>query len=333
MIYNGFESFYIHGQVIRICNDFILITGIWFMPLLFLLSGSSSFFSLRKRSGIDYIKERFLKLFIPLISGIILLVPIQTFYAEKFHNNYEGNYFQQYGLFFTKSTDLTGYLGGFTPGQLWFILYLFLISIIALPIMLRLKTSSKFIDWFVHPIHILLFFVFPLILSSVLDIAGKSLGLYFTLFMLGFILFKYKGFEEILLKHRRLYLIFMILGLFIFYLTYYTFGWQSGFSLPAIIFSTLRHFVMWVSLLTLLGFGQKYFNYTNKLSSYFTKVAYPFYIFHQSWIVLIGYYVFEFTNKYWVQISLIIIFTVVLTILTYEVAKRYSITKFLFGIK
>ena len=44
------------------------------------------------------------------------------------------------------------------------------------------------------------------ILSAVLDIGGKSLGLYFTLFILGFMLFKYKGFEEILLKNRKRYL-------------------------------------------------------------------------------------------------------------------------------
>ncbi len=333
MIYNGFESFYIHGQILRFCNDFILVTGIWFMPLLFLLSSSSSYFSLRKRDGYEYIKERFFKLFIPLIFGILFLIPIQTYYAERFHNNYQGNYLKQYILFFTKPTDLTGYHGGFTPGHLWFLLYLFVISVIALPIMQRMKSSSKIIEWFIHPIRLLFLFIFPFIFSVILDIAGKSLGLYFTLFILGFILYKYKGYEEILLKYRKFYLIIMILGLFIFYLSYYSFGWPTGFSFNATIFSALRHFVMWVCLLTFLGYGQRYFNHTNDLLSYLNKASYPFYLFHQSWLILISYYVFGITNTYWVQIPLIFILTVILTISTYEVVKRISITRFIFAVK
>jgi len=34
-----------------------------------------------------------------------------------FHNGYTGNCFEQYILFFTKLTDLSGYNGGFTPAH------------------------------------------------------------------------------------------------------------------------------------------------------------------------------------------------------------------------
>ena len=36
---------------------------------------------------------------------------------------------------FTHLTDLSGYDGAFTPGHLWFILFLFLISLAALPVL------------------------------------------------------------------------------------------------------------------------------------------------------------------------------------------------------
>ena len=70
MIYNGFESFYIHGDVVKPLSDFILICSPWFMPLMFVLAGISSAFSLKKRETSQYIKERILKLFIPLVFGI-----------------------------------------------------------------------------------------------------------------------------------------------------------------------------------------------------------------------------------------------------------------------
>lgn len=144
MIYNNWgENFYIKGDSIPLLSGFIQICYSWFMPLLFVIAGISSCYALSRRTPKQYIKERLLKLFIPLISGILLLVPIQTFYAEKFHNGYNCGYFHQYMLFFTKETDLTGYTGGFTPAHLWFILYLFIISLIALPITIKYKKVAK----------------------------------------------------------------------------------------------------------------------------------------------------------------------------------------------
>lgn len=96
---------------------------------------------MEKRSSKEYIKERIKKLLITCISGVLLIVPIMTYFAEKFHNGYDGGYFNQYILFFTKKTDLSGFTGGFTPGHLWFLLCLFVISLIAL-IVVQLKKNT-----------------------------------------------------------------------------------------------------------------------------------------------------------------------------------------------
>jgi hypothetical protein len=110
MIYNGFgENFYVRGAAAAIPNAFILICAPWFMPLLFVVAGISAKYALEKRTYRQYVRERFFKLFVPLVSGLLLIVPVQTYYAERFHNGYTGGYFEQYGLFFTKQTDLSGY--------------------------------------------------------------------------------------------------------------------------------------------------------------------------------------------------------------------------------
>lgn len=82
------------------------------------VAGISSCYALRKRTPREYVKERVLRLLVPLLAGVALLVPIQTYVAEVFHNGYGGGYLAQYVLFFTKPTDLTGYHGGFTPAHL-----------------------------------------------------------------------------------------------------------------------------------------------------------------------------------------------------------------------
>ena len=144
MMYNNWgENFYVRQEPLFIPSLFNQIVWPWFMPLLFLISGIGAYHALEKRSTVQFIKERFLRLFIPLVSGILILIPVQTFFAEKFHNGYEGSYIDQYSLFFTKVSDLTGYTGGFTPGHLWFILYLFVISLLTLPLINILKKKIE----------------------------------------------------------------------------------------------------------------------------------------------------------------------------------------------
>lgn len=133
IIYNNFgEGNYIKGAENEILTKFTSILWPWFMPLLFVIAGISSMYALRNRTIKGYLIERLKKLFVPLFFGIIFICPFLTFFAEKYHNGYTGTYLQQYILFFTKETDLTGYNGGFTPAHLWFLLYLLVISIIAI---------------------------------------------------------------------------------------------------------------------------------------------------------------------------------------------------------
>ena len=54
------------------------------MALLFVIAGMCARYSLEKRSVKEFVKERVSKLIIPFVSGILLLIPIQTLYARKF---------------------------------------------------------------------------------------------------------------------------------------------------------------------------------------------------------------------------------------------------------
>lgn len=49
------------------------------MPLLFYVSGAATYFSLKKRENGQYIKERFLKLLIPTMSGLLIIIPPITY--------------------------------------------------------------------------------------------------------------------------------------------------------------------------------------------------------------------------------------------------------------
>lgn len=328
MIYNGFESFYVHGQVVQPLSDFVIINWPWFMPVMFTIAGMSASFALRKRTAGEFAKERITKLLIPLVFGIILLIPAQTYIAERFHNGYTGGYFEQYILFFTKQTDLTGYNGGFTPAQLWFILYLFVISMLTLPLMIFYNKSAKKLDGAKFGmVKIVSMFLIPMVMTPILNIAGKSVGQYFALFMLGFLVFSLDEVLDRLEKYR-----WILAGSAAILLTVLLVVFRMGYA-SGLLFDIFYMFLMWICILAILGMGKHFLNFNNKFTVYFSKAAFPIYIFHQSWLVAVGYFALKITDIVALQILMTVTVSFGLTILTYEIARKIPITRFMFGIK
>lgn len=330
MIYNSFgESFYIKGSNITRVSAFIVATWPWIMPLLFTVAGMSTAYALKKRSLKIYLKERVTKLFVPLIFGILLIMPLMTYYAEQFHNSYTDGYLQQYILFFTKPTDLSGYHGGFSPGHFWFILYLFLISLLALPLISMYEREKK--NWLPRTINLpvlLSLFVVPLVFQPVLDISGKSVGEYLVFYLLGYFVLSKESVLQTLDKHR-----FLLTGLFAVGVVWLSLGFITKLDMHGILYEAIVELYAWVGVLTLLGMSRHYLNFSNKATLYCSKASFSVYIFHLPWIVVIAFYATRFTPNPIVQIVLILAVSIPLTFLSHEVCGRIGLTRFMFGLK
>ncbi len=329
MVYNDWgENFYIRSQAVKPISAFIISTYTWFMPLLFVLAGISSFYALQKRTPKEYVKERIKKLLIPLIFGVLLLVPIQTFYAELFHNGYTGSYFEQYAMFF-KIKDLSGYTGGFTVGHLWFIQYLFIISLAALPIMhMYLKSSKRLDGGKLTFTKLIPLFIIPLLMTLVLDFGGKSVGKYFALFMLGFFILSNDEVAQRLEENRRRLFIAALLLLTAKLVTYFGFGFADG-----TFVGVFDNFIMWICIMAFLGMSKRYFNYKTPITEYLTKASFPIYILHQSCLVVVAYYVLSLVSSVYAQYFVIILLSAGVTLAVYEVLKRIPPARFMFAIK
>lgn len=131
MVWNDYgQKFYVWGGDNRVLSSLIILINPWFMPIFFVIVGMCARYSLENRTTKQFIVERVKKLFVPLVSGVILLVPFQTFFARKYFYGYKGTIFDNIIYFFTRFTDMSGYDGAFTPEQLWFILFLFLFHLL-----------------------------------------------------------------------------------------------------------------------------------------------------------------------------------------------------------
>jgi hypothetical protein len=326
MIYNSYgEIFYIKGIDNIYLSNFLVLVWPWFMPLLFVLAGMSTVYSLDKRTTIEYIKERIFKLFIPLFFGTLLIIPCMGFFADKYHNGYTGNYFQHYSVFFSTFTDLTGYDGGFSPGHLWFILYLLIISIIAFPIIKIFgKLSIKRINIFL----LLLVFVIPLCGKMILNISGKSLGEYFCFYLIGYFLLSKDNILGEVEKYR--YIIYLLFSAGIVFVLMV---FNKIFYLNDMFYDTIAELYAYTGVLFFIIIGRRYLNNHNKISMYLTKSSFAIYIFHLLWIVIVAYFVMGKIENIFGQISLILGISIILTYGTYELCKRNRILGLIFGIK
>ena len=231
-IFNNYEPFYVkNAEWSDALTYFIAFVHPWHMPLLFLLAGASTWFALGFRSGRQYTKERFIRLLIPFIFGLLVIVPPQSYLGLVSHTNYSGSYLEWYPNFFSvHGDDLDGYfLGGFTPAHLWFIALLFLLSLIALPLFLYLRRESgkRVIGWLASfcslPGVILLIALVPYVMYRLIDF--KPNPLYFiTYFILGYILVADARFEKSIDRHKAVALVLgPVLYLFVAYFNVY--GW------------------------------------------------------------------------------------------------------------
>ena len=330
MIYNNWgELFYITGTPEALPSIAMAAVFPWWMTLLFTLAGISSYYALQKRTVKEYVQERVKKLWIPLIAGILVIVPVQSYIADVFYTGYSKGYLAHYKVFFTRFTDLSGQDGGFTTGHLWFILYLFIISLILLPFMNRyIKSSKKRNTEKITVLKIAPLFLVILLCTPVGNIGGKSLGEFMCCFAIGFFVLSSGKVQEKIEKSRWslsfIFLSALILRLILF---------QKG-QINNALFDIDQGIVTWFGILTCIGFGKKYFNQTNYISSYFSKAAFPLYFFHQSILVIIGYFTLKSSiNNVLLQFSIIVILSFCFSILVYELCKRFKVTSIIFGIK
>lgn len=197
---------------------------------------------------------------------------------------YKGNFFRHYGVFFTKFTDLTGADSGFSVGQFWFVLYLFVISIIAIGV---IALQKKFISKYKNRISLWRICILGLplpLLNGLLSIGGKSLAEFTYIFLIGYYIFSNGDAISHIKKYK---FIFLIIGLTFSALNVYLFIWSD---IQYRIFNTITKYISeWFMLIALVGIGKDCLNFKSKLSAYMTQRSFAFYILHFLWVIIFQY--------------------------------------------
>jgi len=125
----------------------VFFVQLWGMPLMFIVAGAGVWHSLRARTPRAFVLERLRRLLVPLLVGIALVVPPQVYFSLLASNQDPGPYWQFLGRFFDLrlAFDFPGVVHSDDPDQLfemahlWFLWYLLIYSLLLLPAVLFLQ--------------------------------------------------------------------------------------------------------------------------------------------------------------------------------------------------
>ncbi|MCP5108411.1 MAG: acyltransferase family protein [bacterium] len=332
---------------------FMYFTHQWTMPLFFLLSGAASWFSLGNRTGKEYTAARFKRLLIPYIFGILVLIPPQKFLEALTQHGFKGNYFDFLVRYFSADTLWIGpslRFFGHYGYHLWFLGFLAVFSLAALPLFKTLRKEkarqliTKWAAFFTKKGRIFLLFLPLAVVQIVLkplfpDYLHWADTVYWAIFFLyGYIIFSNHQFEETLMRHRNIALVMGVLC----YLTMA--GWaywgnvmplesQPGYSLLDTVYQLLRSINTWAWIVFILGTGKKYLDKKSKTLNYCNEAVLPFYILHQTVILIVGFYVVQWPIPMIAKFGVIVLISFIGIMIPYELIKRFPPTRFLFGMK
>ncbi len=352
-----FDTMYWHVKNPQQSESVLMFLGfvnLWIMPLFFFLSGASGVFSVRK-PFLSFLKSKTLRLLVPYLMGVLLLIPPQKYVEALSNNKFSGGYFNFLQTYF--SGGIFNYHIGFDTSwigiisyHLWFLGHLFIISILLYHLMKFLDTKGETIlnsiaRTISFPGGTILLFI-PVAIAGILlkkhfpyYTSWADFAKYALFFFLGFLCTHNEGIKLSFLKSRFIALgIGMVLTVMYFAsfaMKETTFGqlFQNNQVYSYYAFQeTAGVLVTWCWLIFIVGTGMKNLNRESKYRQPLNEAVLPFYILHQTVLLLIGYIVVQWNWCNWSKFGFIAVsalFTI--TVIYVLVIKPFNFSRLLFG--
>ncbi len=332
-------------------QNWMILVNQWRMPLIFLISGIAlSLVEGKIRQG-QLLKLRFLRIFIPLVAGMYFIVPLQSYYEAIQKLGYSGGYWSFWLEYINPATHLypehhNGPLGLLTWNHLWYLAYIWHYTLIYLIIRPVLKPlTDKLSNVNIHPLIIFLLPVVPLMLYTIWlkPLYPRTHALvddwyihafYLTFFLLGYVIAKAKIAWQSITELRRVWLCLAIVGYAVIYLEHNKIVTVEESDTGVQIFGAFWGAAnRWAWMLMVVGYAGAYLNKPNKLLGYLNQAVLPWYILHQSVIILLAMNLSPLQLGGFWESTVLVVGTFVACAVTYEVIRRMNLLRFVFGMK
>jgi len=321
---------------------------IWMMPVIFLISGASIFYAMNKGGVGTFFKDKAFRLLVPLVVAMFTHASWQVYLERITHGQFSGSYFAFLPHYFEGVYLGVGGDGNFAFAgmHLWYLMILFLYCGIFYPLFHWWKGNGrgaleKIGNLLASPWTMWLVMAFPIfILDLFIDDTPWAFGsggwgfLYYIFFLLyGFVIASHERLQTNIRKSRWAYLIAgLILSAVYGYL-------GTNASNPAIApwereLGDPLYFLSACTLLpAILGFAMQYLTQSAPFLKYANEAVLPFYILHQTVLLIIGYFIVQWAVPDLAKWAIIFTSSFIVIMATYEIVRRVNILRFLFGMR
>jgi glucans biosynthesis protein C len=244
----------------------------WGMPLFFVIAGIAARHALASRSALGYVKDKLRRLAVPFIFGMLVIVPPLHYYTWRTNPDYHDSYWRFYIDFFD---PLLGFDFGWVvreSAHLWFLFYLFVFSMLLLPLFVYLKGDAgrrliSRLSGFCRRPGAIFLLALPIIGIETFMVTEGTGGwnryAYIPFLAYGYLIAADPQFEESMYSHRKVALAAGSLCMSAFF-TVSVLSWQAGadpsrdFTLLGILWRLLKSCCSWFWVVAILGWTHAY---------------------------------------------------------------------------
>jgi glucans biosynthesis protein C len=359
MVFSPAPFFHIRNDELSLV--WLVVCGfisLWHMPLFFLLAGWSLWQSISIRGARGVARERLLRLFVPLVFGCLLFMPVIKYLelSSGLDLNHEGlrvapalqegfrsvipeglpvaaPFHESFAHFLPTFFSLER----FTWAHLWFVAYLLTFTLLYLPIFSYLRRRPVGLD----RSKVALVYA-PILLVALIQVALRphwpgiqnlyddwaNFAYYTTYLFAGFLLARDPELERVAQDEWRRALAIgfaacaVLLG-----------GVLRLFESPTLLLAGSA-LAGWCFVVAALGLARRFLDFGNAALHYLSEAAFPIYILHQAAIIVPGYFILRLPLGIAVKFALIVAVAVALTFGVYHfLVRELGVARFLFGMR
>jgi glucan biosynthesis protein C len=235
------------------------------------------------------------------------------------------------------------YTSGIFPhidvNHLWYLreLWTFSLVVLCLSPVLNSRIVQSGLDFLVGKTGLLGMYVLPilplLVISAVFADDKQPIG--FTFLIYGYLIGWNENYWQKIKQFRRIFLLIAFIT-YLAILAAYFIVWLTP-ALKALWWAKylglIVNFNAWSAVLALLGYAAVYLNKSSAKLSYLNDAVLPYYILHQSLIIVLAFWLSAWHLGPIIEPILIIVGTMMGCILSYEIIRRIAFLRPLFGLK
>lgn len=354
-----------------VASFFVYAEFLWIMPVMMFVAGIAIYYSLQRRSAGQFVRERLLRLGIPFLTGLALANPPQIYYYLKRMEGLQDSFLSFYPRYWNIKFSLLSFpyflepAGGedtFNVLHLWFIIFLLVYTLLLVPLLIYLKGQSgrqiaeRMAGFFSRRFAVFLWAI-PIALLEALAGAiwpsGWCRWIWPFIIFFGFLSASDERLTEALARHRVAGLVIGAIGFLVLFAGMGALMMSGvdpwmGREPAAMLFRLVKGTVSWFLVVGIVGLtthlGQRARaaqhepaqkpGFWERLAAYGREAQLPYYVLHQTPIIMIGYAVVQWNIGVLPKFLIISLSSLVLVMLVYELLiRRIPALRFLFGMK